>query len=132
VILDLQMPNLDGFDYCERVRADVELPRMPIIVETVNDQREAKLRALSCGADDFLLKPLDMEELGLRVSIHLDRYFMMQDIQNMCLYLKMEFGEMQRVIQRVEQTNAAPHILDALQHHCEVLETMTALPARPN
>lgn len=49
------MPNLDGFGYCEKVRADKHLLRMPIIVQTALEDRNSRLRALSCGANDFLL-----------------------------------------------------------------------------
>ena len=87
VILDIVMPKLDGFGYCEQVRKDLDLPRMPIIVQTMLEDRETKLRALSCGADDFLHKPLDADELVLRTRVHLERYFMLQDLNEMCLYL---------------------------------------------
>ncbi len=79
VLLDLMMPVLDGFGYCEKIRSDPGARRMPIIVQTALGEREDKLRALSCGADDFINKPIDREELILRVHVHLERYFMFQD-----------------------------------------------------
>lgn len=79
VLLDIMMPNMDGFTYCEMVRADSTMDPMPIIVQTALDDKASMLRALSCGADDFLKKPLDLEEVNLRVYVHLKRYFMYQD-----------------------------------------------------
>ena len=83
ILLDIMMPVLDGFGYCERIRSDSGAQRMPIIVQTALGDREDKLRALSCGADDFINKPIDREELILRVHVHLERYFMFQDNDEM-------------------------------------------------
>ena len=47
VLLDIMMPNLDGFGYCERIRGDANAAHMPIIVQTALDDRATKIRALS-------------------------------------------------------------------------------------
>lgn len=129
VLLDLNMPNLDGFGYCERVRNHPEAPRMPIIVQTIIEEREAKLRALSSGADDFLNKPLDQEELVLRVCMHLERYFMLQDTSDMCRYLKMEVEQAQIILQRLEKSGVLPSMLHAMDKHYEALKEMAVLPS---
>jgi DNA-binding response OmpR family regulator len=114
IILDLQMPNLDGFGFCRKVRNYDELPRMPIIVQTISEAREDKLRALSVGADDFLNKPLDMEELKLRSCVHLERYFMLQDLKNMCGYLKMELDLMHGAMRQIEKSNVSLQVVKNL------------------
>lgn len=83
VLLDIMMPVMNGFEYCEKIRGDTSVRRMPIIVQTALGEREDKLRALSSGADDFINKPIDREELILRTHIQLERYFMVQDTDNM-------------------------------------------------
>lgn len=83
VLLDLMMPGLDGYGYCEAIRKDERFALMPIIVQTVLDGREHKLRALSCGADDFLHKPFDQDEMVLRVRIHLERLALLRDVQHL-------------------------------------------------
>lgn len=130
VLLDINMPNLDGFGYCEMVRNDSSLPRMPIIVQTAQEDRQSRLRALSCGADDFLTKPLDMDELSLRICLHMERYFMQRDLQDMCTYLRMEVegGQVLRKnIQDVGETGYC--IKGAMERHYEVLDQMLHLPA---
>jgi len=87
VLLDLCMPNLDGFGYCEKVRGDKNLLRMPIIVQTALEDRNSRLRALSCGANDFLLKPLDMDEVALRIGLHIENYFMLHQLKALRDYL---------------------------------------------
>lgn len=86
VLLDIMMPIMNGFDYLEKIRGDPFAPRMPIIVQTALGEREDKLHALSCGADDFINKPIDCEELMLRVHVHLERYFMLQDTDGIPLF----------------------------------------------
>jgi putative two-component system response regulator len=68
VLLDLAMPVLDGFATLAALKADAALARIPVIVVTAN--AEEKHRALAAGADDFLAKPLDIEELILRTRNH--------------------------------------------------------------
>jgi DNA-binding response OmpR family regulator len=126
-MLDLKMPNLDGFGYCELVRKDHTLSRMPIIVQTSADDRETKIRALSCGVDDFLNKPFDPVELGLRARIHLSRYFMLQDANEMCIYLKWELEEAKSVMQRVQESNLSNVTQYRLHRHYEALEAMSLI-----
>ncbi len=63
VLLDLLMPNLDGFGVLERVRADGEFKRLPIIVLTAD--KAAEIKSLEMGAADFITKPYDMPEVIL-------------------------------------------------------------------
>ncbi len=122
VLLDLNMPNLDGFGYCEMVRNDKKLPRMPIIVQTSMNNRQAWMHALSCGADDFLTKPLDMVELTLRMSVHAERYFMLRDLENMCEYLRMEVDLAKDMRARIESSDMPVSSVNALNKHYDVLE----------
>jgi two-component system KDP operon response regulator KdpE len=68
VILDLTLPDLDGFEVCARLR---EWTQVPIIVLSVRDDEGAKVRALDRGADDYLTKPFGIEELLARIRVGL-------------------------------------------------------------
>ena len=127
VLLDLKMPNLDGFGYCERVRNDHTLLRMPIIVQTTLDDRASRLRALSCGADDFLNKPIDVEELNLRVCSHLIRYFAYKEMQDMYSYINMELDHLRQKMRGEHMTAPTESLQNTLKKHCEVLESMTTI-----
>lgn len=76
VLLDLMMPDMDGYDVCRRLRAEPELAAVPIIILTALDDRASRLRGLEAGADDFLSKPFDAPELRarLRTITRLNRY----------------------------------------------------------
>jgi signal transduction histidine kinase len=76
ILLDVMMPGMNGFEVCRRIRATPKLAEVPIIILTALDDRESRLQGIEAGADDFLLKPVDRQELRLRVStiLRLDRY----------------------------------------------------------
>ena len=65
VLLDLMMPVMDGYSMLELLRDAV--PKVPVVVVTALDDRDARLRGLASGARDFLTKPLDRTELQIRV-----------------------------------------------------------------
>ena len=67
LLLDLMMPEVSGFDILSAVRAHPKFKYLPIIILTASTDAENKLKALDLGATDFLAKPLDQSELGLRV-----------------------------------------------------------------
>ncbi|TAK20834.1 MAG: response regulator [Chloroflexota bacterium] len=70
VILDLALPDLDGITVCRRLR---EWTQVPIIVLSVRDDDEAKVRALDEGADDYVTKPFSVPELLARMRVALRR-----------------------------------------------------------
>jgi PAS domain S-box-containing protein len=67
ILLDVMMPNMDGFEVCRRLRNDPELAQIPIIMITALDDKASRLEGLAAGADEFLGKPFDRLELRLRV-----------------------------------------------------------------
>jgi len=66
VILDLGMPGTTGFDVLRVMRKEARLRKIPVIVLTGNDGDEALARSFGYGADDFVLKPFNTNELGMR------------------------------------------------------------------
>jgi signal transduction histidine kinase len=76
ILLDVMMPGMNGFEVCRRIRATPTLAEVPIIMVTALDDRASLLLGIEAGADDFLSKPIDRQELRLRVRtiIRLNRY----------------------------------------------------------
>ena len=68
ILLDLAMPKLDGFEVCRRLKEDPGTRHIPVIVVTGLADREANIRAVKAGADDFLLKPFDSVLLFARIQ----------------------------------------------------------------
>ncbi len=71
VISDIMMPGMDGFDFARSIRK--ANPEMPILFMTARDDFAAKRQGFQIGVDDFMVKPLDLEELLLRVGALLRR-----------------------------------------------------------
>ena len=68
IVLDVMMPELDGFTVCEQLRAGPATAEVPIIMITALGDRKSRLRGLAAGADEFLSKPIDTTELRVRVN----------------------------------------------------------------
>lgn len=71
VILDIMMPGFDGFETLERIRQESSLP---ILMFTAKNDSISKVRGLRSGADDYLTKPFDMDELMARITSLIRRY----------------------------------------------------------
>jgi signal transduction histidine kinase/DNA-binding response OmpR family regulator len=62
VLMDIQMPKMDGYQTTKKIRQDLELPNLPIIAMTANAIKGDKERALAVGMDDYITKPLDLDQ----------------------------------------------------------------------
>ncbi len=71
IIMDVMMPEMGGFEATETIKAKESTKHIPIIIATALGSREYRLKGISKGADDFLLKPYDLEELSLRIKNNL-------------------------------------------------------------
>lgn len=68
IVLDIMLPDIDGFEVCRILRTNIRTSHVPIIFLTQKDERSDKLAGLELGADDYITKPFDIEELKLRVQ----------------------------------------------------------------
>lgn len=73
VISDIMMPKIDGFTFAEKIRA--QNPQIPILFISALDDLNSKKRGFNLGIDDYMVKPIDMDELVLRVGSLLRRAF---------------------------------------------------------
>ena len=68
IVLDIMLPDIDGYEVCRNLRTSMRTSHIPVIFLTQKDERSDKLQGLELGADDYITKPFDIEELKLRVT----------------------------------------------------------------
>ena len=71
ILLDVQMPGIDGFEVCRRLKANPETNAIPIIFMTAAAQTADKVQGLSLGAVDYITKPIELAEMIARVQTHI-------------------------------------------------------------
>ena len=70
VLLDINMPDIDGLAVCEKIRDYISCP---ILFLTARIETADKIKGFQAGADDYIVKPFDLDELGARVAAHIRR-----------------------------------------------------------
>jgi PleD family two-component response regulator len=117
VLLDLIMPEVDGFAVLDVLRADVSEDFLPIVVLTGDVSEEAKARALDAGATDFLVKPVSQTEALLRIRnlLEMRRLYIATETQRLALEdavrertaeLHESINELQAANQRLQGSSA--------------------------
>jgi DNA-binding response OmpR family regulator/DNA-binding CsgD family transcriptional regulator len=71
VLLDVQLPGMDGFEICRRIKANPDTADIPVLFLTVSDDPAAKVRGFDVGGVDYLTKPIEPAELLARLNTHL-------------------------------------------------------------
>jgi PAS domain S-box-containing protein/putative nucleotidyltransferase with HDIG domain len=67
VLMDVMMPGISGFEACQRIKSNPNTAHLPVLLVTALNERSARIKGIEAGADDFLSKPIDREEIILRV-----------------------------------------------------------------
>ena len=73
ILLDINMPDMDGYEVCRRLRKKQSTTAIPVIMLTANDTLEEKIKGFEAGADDYLTKPFQPAELLVRIGVLLRR-----------------------------------------------------------
>ncbi len=109
VITDIQMPRMDGFELCRRIRADADagISGIPILVQTGLTEASEKAKLFSLGASDYVSKPIDPQEIAARCNVHLERELMMRRLRdyNLRVCYELEVAKFtQRMLLPVDET----------------------------
>lgn len=81
IILDISMPEIDGFMFCSMLKKNANTRDIPVIFVSAMSSEEDKLKGLRIGAVDYITKPFHLEEVKLRINNHLRLYKMQQDLE---------------------------------------------------
>lgn len=108
ILLDIMMPGIDGFEVCRQLRADERTKNVPIIFLTAKFDKESVVQGFELGAQDFVSKPFDPNELLSRVNTQLQLKHQQEKLENMNVVLE------EKVTERTAQLNDANQELLAL------------------
>ncbi len=109
ILLDIMMPEMDGFEVCQRIRADPILAKIPIVMVTALDDHDSRLRGIKSGADDFISKPYNIYELRARVKTitNLNRYQCLMTEQSKFKWMIENTGEAYLILNTEKQITYA-------------------------
>jgi putative two-component system response regulator len=88
VLLDIRMPDMDGYEVCRLFKADPRLASIPIIFLSAGHQTEEKVKAFSIGGIDYITKPFVVEELRSRIATHLRMHTLQNELEDNNLRLE--------------------------------------------
>lgn len=113
ILLDVEMPGLDGYETCHRLKADTDLGSIPVMFVSAHDEIEARLRGYEAGADDYIVKPLEMRELRAKISGLFSRVGERTQLREMASYASKtamtamcSMGEIGSLLQTMQAFNA--------------------------
>lgn len=95
ILLDINMPEIDGLTLCQRIREHMSCP---ILFLTARMETGDKIKGFNVGADDYIVKPFDLDELGARVSAHLRRENRKQEQSVLRFFVEMSIDYSKREV----------------------------------
>src|SRR6266705_2775470 len=110
VLLDVMMPDMDGFEVCHRLKAGLTTHHLPVVIVTALDQPSDRVKGLQAGADDFLTKPVSDVALIARVR-SLARLKLMTDELRMRAVTSRDIGIESPEREAVAETGRDGHVL---------------------
>ncbi|MDZ4252413.1 MAG: response regulator [Sulfuritalea sp.] len=142
ILLDVMMPDMDGFETVARLKADPRTKAVPVIMVTALDDRDSKLRALQAGAEEFLSKPIDRADLAVRVRnlLRLKEYgdflanhsrILEQQVKERTAQLEEAYRDTVFTLVRAaeQKDEETGHHIRRISHYCQLLAEGMDLPS---
>lgn len=134
VVLDIAMPEMDGYEVCRKLKTDADTREIPIIFISAYDEPEDIVRGFNLGGEDYITKPFIPEVVKARVGMHLKLYEANRSSMEMNRQLQISMSEQRRQIElerrsvlyaliRVARENACydENYMERLCHNCRIL-----------
>ncbi len=111
ILLDIMMPEMDGYEVCERLRENPETADIPVIFLSAKSETDDKIKGLEAGAVDYITKPFSMGEVFARVKAQLKIRSLTQSLKKSNESLKRALAELERKQERIENDLKAAAII---------------------
>jgi two-component system sensor histidine kinase/response regulator len=106
ILLDVMMPEMNGFEMCKRLKQDATLADIPVIFLTAKTEKEDVIAGLELGAVDYVTKPFNHKELMTRVSTHLELRAVKAELSQKVEELKQANTKLDQKVEELKQANA--------------------------
>jgi len=105
ILLDVKMPRMDGFEVCQKLKSQETTWDIPIIFMTALSETNDKIKAFKVGADDYVTKPIQFEEMLARINVHLNLHVLQQQLQAQNQVLQEEIHVRKKIQGTVQESN---------------------------
>jgi signal transduction histidine kinase len=102
ILLDVMMPEMDGYEACHRLKADEKTRDIPVIFMTARTETEDKVKGFALGAVDYITKPLQQEEVLARINAHMKLRNLQKQLENKNIELENKNIELQQQNEEME------------------------------
>ena len=124
VLLDVMMPDMDGFEVCRRLKANPKTLHIPVLMVTALDQPSDRVKGLEVGADDFLTKPVDDMQLMARVKSLVRLKSLTDELRARAMTgQQLAVEDSLRAMDRITTSGGSLLIIDTDQRHAERLKS---------
>ena len=106
LLLDIRMPEMDGFEVCRRFKNDLGLANIPVVFLSALDEPSEKVKGFQLGCVDYVMKPVHSDELRVRVATHLRMRALSQELQSKNAELQMALEQITEMATRDALTQA--------------------------
>ena len=104
ILLDFNLPGMDGIEICYRLKADPKTKDIPVIFISALGKTDLKVKALDTGAVDYITKPIEPPEVLARIDTHLNMYRLQRKLANKTEKLKTEIEERKRAEEELKES----------------------------
>lgn len=126
IILDLKMPVMDGFEFCSRLRRDQRYDHLPIIALTMLTDDAQKVKVFELGASDYITKPVQPGEMACRVRVHLEKKFLLEDLQHYQQRISQELSAAREIQARLLPN---PHYVQEIERRYKLSVASRFIPS---
>lgn len=116
ILLDVQMPGIDGFETCQRLKANPDTQSIPVIFTTALSDTESKAKGFAVGAVDYIPKPFDQAEVLARLQVHLQLKLLTDSLEQQVSDRTATLQKMQVQLVQQEKLSSLGEMMAGIAH----------------